>query len=261
MKVLLTGGAGFIGQHVLRDLLARGHEVRVLDSLRKDVHSNGQWTPPAGVEFHVADVRDAAAIDRALSGAGCGAAPCCKSGLGRGCRRPARLRVVERCGHCRTPGRNGSRRHRPVDACKLHGRLWRRHRPLPGSRSRCARSQDHIRARGGTIRIAVPGVWGASEPGAGRRKMRQSIRATHMPAAKSRRNSTPATGRELPAGRSPHCAITTFTDPACRAIRPTPASRPSSRRRCGADKLRRFSRTASSGGTLCTCGTSLVPRF
>lgn len=65
MKVLLTGGAGFIGQHVLGELIARGHEVRVLDSLRTDVHG-AAWIPPAGVEFHVADVRDADAIDRAL---------------------------------------------------------------------------------------------------------------------------------------------------------------------------------------------------
>lgn len=68
MRVLLTGGAGFIGQHVLRVLLSRDHEVRVLDSLRKDVHSDAQWTAPADVELCVGDVRDASAIDRALSG-------------------------------------------------------------------------------------------------------------------------------------------------------------------------------------------------
>jgi dTDP-L-rhamnose 4-epimerase len=67
MRVLLTGGAGFIGQHVLRELIARGHDVRVLDSLRPDVH-HAAWQAPAGVEFRSADVRDAAAMDRALAG-------------------------------------------------------------------------------------------------------------------------------------------------------------------------------------------------
>lgn len=67
MRVLLTGGAGFIGQHVLRRLLAGDHEVRVLDSLRPDVHSV-PWTPPVGVELQVGDVRDPAAVDQALTG-------------------------------------------------------------------------------------------------------------------------------------------------------------------------------------------------
>ena len=68
MKTLVTGGAGFIGQHVVRELLSRGHDVRVLDSLRADVHANRPWTPPAGVELQVGDVRTATAVDRALAG-------------------------------------------------------------------------------------------------------------------------------------------------------------------------------------------------
>jgi dTDP-L-rhamnose 4-epimerase len=67
MKVLLTGGAGFIGRHVLRELIARGHSARVLDSLRADVHA-APWSPPSGVDLHVADVRDTAALARALDG-------------------------------------------------------------------------------------------------------------------------------------------------------------------------------------------------
>ena len=66
MRVLLTGGAGFIGQHVLQRLLTRGHEVKVLDSLRADVHSGAPWSPPAGVELQIADLRDADVVTRAL---------------------------------------------------------------------------------------------------------------------------------------------------------------------------------------------------
>ena len=68
MRVLLTGGAGFIGQHVLARLRASGHAVRVMDSLRPDVHCGRNWTPPDGVEFHHADVRDPEAADIAVQG-------------------------------------------------------------------------------------------------------------------------------------------------------------------------------------------------
>jgi dTDP-L-rhamnose 4-epimerase len=68
MRVLLTGGAGFIGRHVLRELLRRNHEVRVLDSLRLDVHAFDSVKHLDGAELQVADVRDPAAVDRALDG-------------------------------------------------------------------------------------------------------------------------------------------------------------------------------------------------
>lgn len=68
MRVLLTGGAGFIGQHVLRELLARGHDVRVFDSLRADVHPVGHSPKFKGAELQIGDVRDATAVDRALDG-------------------------------------------------------------------------------------------------------------------------------------------------------------------------------------------------
>ncbi|MGI8879902.1 MAG: NAD-dependent epimerase/dehydratase family protein [Jatrophihabitans sp.] len=66
MRVLLTGGAGFIGSHVLSVLLERGHDVRVLDSLRADVHHGVEPSLPSDTELVVADVRDAAAVTSAL---------------------------------------------------------------------------------------------------------------------------------------------------------------------------------------------------
>ena len=40
MKVLITGGAGFIGSHTADRLLKEGYEVRVLDSLQKPIHND-----------------------------------------------------------------------------------------------------------------------------------------------------------------------------------------------------------------------------
>ena len=68
MRVLLTGGAGFVGSRVLARLLARDHDVRVLDSLRADVHHGERPSLPAGVEFVEADVRDADRVGAALAG-------------------------------------------------------------------------------------------------------------------------------------------------------------------------------------------------
>ncbi|GAA0930729.1 NAD-dependent epimerase/dehydratase family protein [Kribbella koreensis] len=64
MKILLTGGAGFIGRHVHAQLLADGHSVRVLDSLRPDVHD----VPPVIDGLIVGDIRDASVVSEALQG-------------------------------------------------------------------------------------------------------------------------------------------------------------------------------------------------
>jgi dTDP-L-rhamnose 4-epimerase len=69
-RILITGGAGFIGSHVARRLLALGHEVRVLDSLSDQVHADGErpaYLEPE-VDLIVGDVRDAGALERALDG-------------------------------------------------------------------------------------------------------------------------------------------------------------------------------------------------
>jgi dTDP-L-rhamnose 4-epimerase len=65
VRVLLTGAAGFIGQHVHARLVERGHAVLGLDSLRADVHRDAPPTVPSLV---VGDVRDRGAVDEALTG-------------------------------------------------------------------------------------------------------------------------------------------------------------------------------------------------
>jgi UDP-glucose 4-epimerase len=54
MRAIVTGGAGFIGSHVVEALLARGDEVHVLDDLSKGRREN----VAAGAELHVADIRE-----------------------------------------------------------------------------------------------------------------------------------------------------------------------------------------------------------
>lgn len=69
--VLITGGAGFIGSHLARELLAHGHRVRALDNLSPQVHGDARVRPAyleADVELQVGDVRDPAAVGRALEG-------------------------------------------------------------------------------------------------------------------------------------------------------------------------------------------------
>jgi nucleoside-diphosphate-sugar epimerase len=45
MRVLITGGAGFVGSHLALKLLRSGHEMRVLDSLLPQVHGAGSRRP------------------------------------------------------------------------------------------------------------------------------------------------------------------------------------------------------------------------
>ncbi len=66
MRVLVTGGAGFIGSHVADQLAAAGHEPVVLDALIPQAHSGG--APPWVGEFVHADVRDPDALRAALRG-------------------------------------------------------------------------------------------------------------------------------------------------------------------------------------------------
>jgi len=68
-RILVTGGAGFIGCHLSAALSARGYQVRVLDCLLDQVHG-GQPADPvlADVELMVGDVRDPDAVAKAVKG-------------------------------------------------------------------------------------------------------------------------------------------------------------------------------------------------
>lgn len=70
-KILITGGAGFIGSHLADELLEKGYDVRVIDNLSEQVHGINCIRPEylnADVELIIGDVRDENKIKKALRG-------------------------------------------------------------------------------------------------------------------------------------------------------------------------------------------------
>ena len=70
-KILITGGAGFIGSHLADELISNGYSVRVLDNLSEQVHGADAVRPEylnPEAELIIGDVRDRNAVDRALQG-------------------------------------------------------------------------------------------------------------------------------------------------------------------------------------------------
>ncbi|WP_234285852.1 NAD-dependent epimerase/dehydratase family protein, partial [Streptomyces venezuelae] len=85
MRVLVTGGAGFIGSHIVTALREAGHEPVVLDALLPSAHPTapapGAAAPPA--EFVHADVRDAWSVAAVLRGVDAVCHQAAMVGLGR----------------------------------------------------------------------------------------------------------------------------------------------------------------------------------
>lgn len=82
MKILVTGGAGFIGSHIVDELVALDHEVVVVDDLDPAAHDG----LPAGLNdaatYHWADLRERAAFDHVLDGVDAICHQAAKVGLG-----------------------------------------------------------------------------------------------------------------------------------------------------------------------------------
>jgi dTDP-L-rhamnose 4-epimerase len=84
MRVLVTGGGGFIGSHVVDALVERGHDVVAVDSFDPMVHAE---TPPylnVRAAYVRADITDEGALDGALRGVGAVAHHAAMIGHGRG---------------------------------------------------------------------------------------------------------------------------------------------------------------------------------
>jgi dTDP-L-rhamnose 4-epimerase len=76
MKILVTGGAGFVGSHTVDRLLAEGHDVRVLDNLDPQVHGEGAEAArhlaahirAKAIDYRQGDVRDVSAMRQVIRG-------------------------------------------------------------------------------------------------------------------------------------------------------------------------------------------------
>lgn len=69
MNCIVTGGAGFIGSHVVDALIARGDHVTVIDNLSTGRRSNLEPAIRGGAELHVADVTNADAVSEIFAAA------------------------------------------------------------------------------------------------------------------------------------------------------------------------------------------------
>jgi dTDP-L-rhamnose 4-epimerase len=70
-KILVTGGAGFIGSHIVDALVAKGHQVRIFDNLDPQVHGKKRKPPEylnPGAEFVYGDIRNRDALKKAVKG-------------------------------------------------------------------------------------------------------------------------------------------------------------------------------------------------
>jgi len=67
MRVLITGGAGFIGSHIAEVLTDRGHDADRLDNLLPKAHGANATTPPGVVRADIADTADTGLLFELLS--------------------------------------------------------------------------------------------------------------------------------------------------------------------------------------------------
>ncbi|HEY1259403.1 MAG TPA: NAD-dependent epimerase/dehydratase family protein [Stellaceae bacterium] len=109
-RYLVTGGAGFIGSHLVEALRREGHAVRVLD----DLSSGKRGNLPRQVELITADITDRDAIDRAFDGIdGCFHLAAIASVVDNREDWP-RIHEVNLTGTINVFARAGCSRHRPV---------------------------------------------------------------------------------------------------------------------------------------------------
>ena len=258
MRILVTGGAGFIGSHVVDLLVAEGHDVVVLDSLAPDVHRMRPDYLNPHAELVVADVHEPSAWDVAKGvDAVCHQAARRRTGTDFG---DVRRYVADNtraprsdCGRCTARGSPDASCWRPPWSCTGKGRyVCVEHgdvRAGPRTRTTWMLAASNPRVRSAARHCVVHRLM----------RTRRSTRATCMPRRSCIKNISPRCSDVSTAFRCPPCAITTSMDPACRLTLLMPVCHPSSGARWRTAMRPRCSRMAVRPATSCTSETWLAP--
>jgi UDP-glucose 4-epimerase len=146
MRVLVTGGAGFIGSHLVRALLDRGDQVSVIDDLSTGL---ARRLEPFGdaIRFVQGDIRDVTALDRAIAGADAVLHEAAIPSVARSVKDPVASNAVNTEGTIQVmlaAGRSGCRRVILAGSSAVYGaspELPRREGQLPDPRSPYAASK------------------------------------------------------------------------------------------------------------------------
>ena len=119
MKILITGGAGFIGTHLSRQLLALGHQLTILDNFSPQVHAGNNTLVPdilPHVRLVTGDIADPVKLQEALEGAQCIVHLAAETGTGQSMYEVARYERTNLSGTAliydlmaKTPGHNVER--------------------------------------------------------------------------------------------------------------------------------------------------------